>query len=640
MTLFAACLPLFSLSQECDPPAAITNFGANQIHAQLGQGGNFWNATQEDWGMYLPGQEGGNMLYTAGLIVGGISPDNQLKLAGAGYSGSGTDFYAGPLSTNGTAETSTETCLMWDRFFTIYEQHVQRHKTYFDCLDDPECDVEELFPFGYVIPESFLEYPAHGDVSLNQDFNLAPFYDRNLDGTYNPTDGDAPYFNSVYGEGDCCESLKGHVCTYWITNDKGNAHTYSGGDPIGLEVQHMTYAYAASNYLGRTIFQNEKLINRGTQTLTDTYLGHFIDADLGSPYDDMFGADSARQAVYFYNGDDYDEPTFEASAFESRIPAMAWVQLRGPLADADGEDQDDDGIVDNETIQLTNVLGTDVGNFPNFTIPLNFYNYMQSFLSNGAHYNENSINKDFQWEAPIEAPEVVGEVPPFDVKCITSTGGFTLEPGDFHCLSHAFTYSRPDEDALAIVALADLSPQVDSLHMDFAGCFTCVPPSVDIQVEEIEPGVYTFFNLAGADEHVWNFGDGSMSDFAYPTHTYGADGLYTVTLELSNACGTALGEVEIDALATDVSESTGLYQLEVYPNPASNILIISGLGNDRPLIRIYDVRGQLVWDATVSDDRVEIPVDQWNAGLYLVAIDLTEHSEGAASSYQIRIVVD
>jgi hypothetical protein len=639
LLLFLGIASMLS-AQECDGPTAIGEFGANQIHVRLGHGGSFWNANQDGWGMWLPEQVGGNLLYTAGLIIGGISPDQQLKLAGAGYDGNGTDFYAGPLSTDGTATSSLENCLNWDRFFVIYEQHVQRHKEYFDCMNNPDCDLEELFPVGYIIPESFLEYPAHGDNALNQDFYLAPFYDYNSDGTYDPSVGDAPYFISVYGGDDCCNSLKGHVCAFWIANDTGGPHLYSNSEPIGLEIQHMTYAYSASNYLGRSLFHQEMIINRGTQTLMDTHVGHFLDFDLGSPNDDLFGSDSTRQAVYVYNGDNYDEPSFEASSFESRIPAGAWVQLGGPWEDPDNEDGDNDGIIDNETVPMSHVIGTDVNVFPNFTVPANFYNYLRSYLSNGAHYTENNEAKDFQWEAPIEEPEIFGDIPPFDVKMIASSGAFTLEPGDSHCLNHAFTYHRPQEDAPATASLAFLGPQVDSLHVDFDACFPCIPPAVNIQVEEISPGVYAFFNLAGAEEYAWDFGDGAVSDFAFPTHTYSADGIYNVTLQLENACGSASGSLEIDALASSVVKADELTAVSVYPNPAREALTISGLGVGRSLIRIYEARGKLVWELTGSADQVEVPVSNWDAGLYMITIDSKELSTRVTNSRQLRFVVE
>lgn len=43
---------------------------------------------------------------------------------------------------------------------------------------------------------------------------------------------------------------------------------------------------------------------------------------------------------------------------------------------------------------------------------------------------------------------------------------------------------------------------------------------------------------AGATSYAWTFGDGATSSEANPTHTYAADGTYTVVLNATNSCGT------------------------------------------------------------------------------------------------------
>ena len=45
---------------------------------------------------------------------------------------------------------------------------------------------------------------------------------------------------------------------------------------------------------------------------------------------------------------------------------------------------------------------------------------------------------------------------------------------------------------------------------------------------------------SGADSYAWDFGDGNSSTAQSPSHTYGADGTYTVTLTATNGCGDAV----------------------------------------------------------------------------------------------------
>ncbi|PIZ05521.1 MAG: hypothetical protein COY57_06840, partial [Flavobacteriales bacterium CG_4_10_14_0_8_um_filter_32_5] len=52
------------------------------------------------------------------------------------------------------------------------------------------------FP-GYQIPDVILNWPAHGDPSLGQDWHLAPFYDRDGDDFYDPSQGDYPKYDLI-----------------------------------------------------------------------------------------------------------------------------------------------------------------------------------------------------------------------------------------------------------------------------------------------------------------------------------------------------------------------------------------------------------------------------------------------------------
>lgn len=81
-------------------------------------------------------------------------------------------------------------------------------------------------------------------------------------------------------------------------------------------------------------------------------------------------------------------------------------------------------------------------------------------------------------------------------------------------------------------------------------------------------GLTTFMNSSqNADNYEWNFGDGSTSDMATPTHEYAMNGTYTVTLIASNDCGsdTMTQEVEIlfAPVATfEVDDNVGCAPLE------------------------------------------------------------------------------
>ena len=130
--------------------------------------------------------------------MGGISPDQQLKLAALRFR-SGNDFWTGPLTNDGSAEVDATTCDQYDNFFISTRADAERHRQYFDCTADPECDLEEQFPNGYSIPSYFFDYPAHGNTALNQDFYLSPFLDYDGNGFYDPSAGDYPWYDFFTG---------------------------------------------------------------------------------------------------------------------------------------------------------------------------------------------------------------------------------------------------------------------------------------------------------------------------------------------------------------------------------------------------------------------------------------------------------
>ena len=134
----------------------------------------------------VPKEAGVSVVYGGALWLAGISPDQQLKLAAARYRNNGNDFWPGPLTNEGAAEIDEATCAAYDQFSICERQDAMRHRQYFDCAADPTCDVAIEFPDGYAIPTYFFDYPAHGNVALNQDYYLAPFYDYDGDGNYDP----------------------------------------------------------------------------------------------------------------------------------------------------------------------------------------------------------------------------------------------------------------------------------------------------------------------------------------------------------------------------------------------------------------------------------------------------------------------
>ena len=327
-------------SAACAPATALRNIEWNNVRALIETGGSLWQDRATSSASYeVPKGGGVSSLYAGALWMGGISPDQQLKLAALTFRGRGNDFWTGPLTIDGSAEIDASTCQQYDNFFVSTRSDAQLHRSYFDALAAGTTDEE--FPDGYAIPSYFFDYPAHGNTALNQDFYLAPFKDYDGNGFYDPSQGDYPWYDFI-SEIDCGRRTREDIVPlygdrnfYWIFNDKGNVHSESQGEPIGMEIRSQAFQFSTNDEVNNMTFHNYVLINQGTQTLGDTYFGVWVDADVGTATDDYVGCDVQRGLGYAYNGDAYDETSSSSPGYLENPPAVGIDFFEGPYQDAD-----------------------------------------------------------------------------------------------------------------------------------------------------------------------------------------------------------------------------------------------------------------------------------------------------------------
>ena len=131
--------------------------------------------------------------------------------------------------------------------------------------------------------------------------------------------------------------LKGDQTLWWIFNDKGAAHTESGGQAIGIEVRAQAFAFATNDEINNMTFCSYEIINRSTYTLTGTYFSPWTDVDLGFAKDDYVGCDVGRGLGYGYNGA-YIDGSGEPEAYGAQPPAIGIDFFQGPYMDPDGID--------------------------------------------------------------------------------------------------------------------------------------------------------------------------------------------------------------------------------------------------------------------------------------------------------------
>jgi subtilisin-like proprotein convertase family protein len=106
-----------------------------------------------------------------------------------------------------------------------------------------------------------------------------------------------------------------------------------------------------------------------------------------------------------------------------------------------------------------------------------------------------------------------------------------------------------------------------------------------------------------ATSYSWDFGDGQTSTATNPSHTYGANGSYDITLIASSAgCGSDTFTVELE-LSVGIGSIDGVDMIQLYPNPTEGdvMLTFNSLASQSFEVRITDEIGRLIQVENVNN---------------------------------------
>lgn len=540
------------------------NIDINNISAGVNSDGALFQSKDTFALFNAPKGDSTSSIFGGGVWIGGrnATDSNKIYLAGETYPSTGRDFQFGPIMDSSYRFDAEE---KWWRTWKVTRQEIAFHKW-------------NWWRNNYVIPEAILNWPAHGDVSKGMATDLAPFEDRNNNGTYEPLQGDLPV-------------IKGNQSLYFIFNDD-RIHTSSGANSLKIEVHGMAYGFdcVESGALFNTLFIDYKIINRSQNIYDDTFIGFFIDMDIGGYDDDYIACDVNRSSFYTYNGDDFDESLGSSVGYFSSLPAQSCTFLKGPLQDADGIDNAfgvaldesingfgyEDGIADNERRGMDRFmnnsrLGSNCCIDPQ--TGEDYYNYMTGHWRNGAHLTRGGTGlsgadtckfifpKDsdpynfgtwgvtpdsvYSWSEESEN-NVSG-----DRRGIGSTGPFTFGPGDVQEITMAFVFADSDTgNQYSSVAL--MQQYIDDVREMF------------------------------------------LAD--------------------STPCGLGAFSSIDDKMLNQVQ-----HNLSIYPNPTASLLHIKGVELASTHYEIYDVYGKLIVRKPLNQSVID--VSNLTTGLYFILID-------------------
>ena len=315
---------------------------------------------------FIPANGSATSLFAGALWIAGKDVNNQLKCASVRFRqgpnlDGGNDFWTGPLTLD-AASIDDVTCAAWDQVWKITRAEVDEFLSH--CTGDRPSENARYGKFVddgvYTMPKIIKDWPAHPEV-VGGTFSgvshyMAPFFDNDGDGQYEPTQGDFPYYDienelchtkiatmdeelegSMHGSILADQVLKGDQTLWWVFNDKGNTHTESQGEAIGLEIRAQAFGFATNDEINNMSFCSYEIINRSTYELTGTYFCPWTDVDLGYAQDDYVGCDVQRGLGYGYNGRSIDG-SGQPEAYGDQPPAVGVDFFQGPYMDANDLD--------------------------------------------------------------------------------------------------------------------------------------------------------------------------------------------------------------------------------------------------------------------------------------------------------------
>jgi hypothetical protein len=228
----------------------------------------------------FPKNSGNNVVFASNFIVA-AKKQNSSNFNVYPLNGFQTAFARGPISNTGG--------LTGEFILKITKQDIMAHQSGFG---QPN----------YSTPDVIKNWPAVGDSTIGISQDLAPFYDANSNGCYDPQNGDYPI-------------IKGDQAIYWINHplDKN----------MELEYHWMMYGFSApGTALDSSLFVQYTIVNRAQVAYDSVQVGLFLDTDLGNAVDDYVGCDSINNVMYSYNGTLFDAGQGSSPGYGNSTPAV------------------------------------------------------------------------------------------------------------------------------------------------------------------------------------------------------------------------------------------------------------------------------------------------------------------------------
>lgn len=567
-------------ASDCNPASSSIDLNINNVRALLQNGGDMWWDLSNTAHYEVPkvdpasGQIAVSSLFAGAVWVGGFDPGGQLKIAAATYRQNGNDFFPGPLdAATGTIDKTT--CDEFDHHWQVFGTEID------DFLNLWQTSGGVLNP--NQIAQNILNWPAkdnpYNPVAGNRD--LAPFSDVDGNGYYDPTGGDYPVIDPTCGNNYADQMI------WWVYNDKGNIHTETGGDAIGLEVHALAFAFKTNDELNDMTFYKYDLLNRATSPLDSTYMGKWVDPDLGCYLDDYIGCDTTRSLGIVYNASAVDGGSGCSADYGDQPPLLGIDYFRGP------KDQNGQELKMSHFLYYLN----DFSPTGNPEVASHYYGYLSGTWKDGTpftvggsgHGGTTPANYLFPSspDDPTGWSQCTGGVTGADMRMLQTSGPFRLDPGATNQIVIGVPWVRPPKGTYPCPSFTLLQKADDKAQALFDNCFAILegPPAPNVQMVEMDKELVLALNNTSDIEN-YSIKDPTIAALGYSDSLYRYQGYKIYQVKNSQVT-----TQELD----DASKARLIAQVDIKDNVSK-------------LINYY-------YDPILEDDVPKLMVDGNNAGI-------------------------
>ncbi|MCB0733073.1 MAG: hypothetical protein H6608_09380 [Flavobacteriales bacterium] len=479
---------LMKYASDCEPASAQADLDINNVRTRILNGGDMWwdlsNARYEIPKLQDLNAVRKNSLFAGAIWIGG-EDEGVLKLAAMTYRQSGSDFWPGPLD-KVTSTTNSARCDNYDEIFEVNREDIEKHR--------------EAFDNGTLVAinSSIQNWPGNGK-QLNDPEQLAPFFDEDGNGLYEPENGDYPVLQTECRGIPIAAEKNGpseqpDQMLWFVYNDRGNIHSETQGQSIGVELQTTAFAYATNDEINNMTFYTTRIINRGNTQLSNTYFGQWVDPDLGNYSDDFVGCDVGLSLGFCYNGDDNDEGIL---GYGLNPPSIGVDFFEGPKADTTIN-----GVDTAIELGMSKFVyyDNDFTNFGNPQSPIHYYNYLRGLWKNGdcltfdqGNGRTGSECTDYIFpgdtdpdHSGVDWNEKSAGNSPADRRFLQTSGPFTLKPGAVNKITVGVVWAKTSSGGAtgSLTLLKSSSRKAQEL---FDNCFDILdgPDAPTVEVREL-----------------------------------------------------------------------------------------------------------------------------------------------------------